>query len=292
MVSIIIPTCNRPNTLRQVIDSYINQNNVSELIIVNDGSDKSYKDTVNYIDKKCCDKKIKFKYKINNKRLGAAGARNIGIGLAESKYILWGEDDLYLGHNYIDILLNDKESNNIYFGSIYYGASDKFDSNEEERIKNSYKNDKNKLFNYETLEGYYREDKGVIKKLPFGHAIILVPTEAYNKIKYYEDYKVNGYREETDVQICMQKEGYNMIYNSNAECFHMLGKYIEKGGQHQKNNLILEYYTIVNNNKFLHRHYEYIKREYGLRRTLLGMEVHFFIKRIFFNIKRVINKLK
>ena len=87
LVSVIIPTYNRPTYLKQTLDSVVNQtyNNI-EIIVVDDGSPnedtlrvcKKYK-TVTYL-------------KIENSG-GPAKPRNVGIKEAKGKYIAFLDDD-------------------------------------------------------------------------------------------------------------------------------------------------------------------------------------------------------
>jgi len=88
LVSVIIPVYNGEKYIGEAIDSILNQTfRDFELLIINDCSTDK---TVSVINK-YRDKRIKL---INNdKNLGLAGARNVGIDNAKGKYIAWLDSD-------------------------------------------------------------------------------------------------------------------------------------------------------------------------------------------------------
>ncbi len=105
LVSVIIPTYNRASTIKQSIDSVLNQtySNI-EIIIVDDAStdntstlmDEWYGDIDNII------------YIINDCNLGPAASRNVGVSYASGEYIafhdsddVWLPDKLSIQMNYL-----------------------------------------------------------------------------------------------------------------------------------------------------------------------------------------------
>jgi len=292
-ISIIIPTYNRPNTLLKTIDSYLSQNYVREIIIINDSSDRSYKETIYYIENVCNNNNIKFRYIYNNSNLGAANCRNIGIANATSRYIFWGEDDVFLDKDYLKILFDRRKEKEIVFGSIFYNISQEVSLERQQNKIIEQINKDIELFDYYKFEGYFR--KKTIKRIevPFGHALFLAPKSAYEDISYYEGYKFNGYREESDVQIQMIKSGYKIIYDSLAECYHLPRKEIEKNsGQHKHNLLLYELSKIINNSIFLKRHFKYLKFKFNLNNSLINVLIYYILFIFGDNIKKIKNKIK
>lgn len=91
LVSVIIPTYNRPNYLKLTLDSVVNQTYTNiEIIVVDDGSP-------NEDSLKVCEKYKTVTYiKIDNSG-GPARPRNIGIKKAKGKYIaILDDDDLWI----------------------------------------------------------------------------------------------------------------------------------------------------------------------------------------------------
>ena len=88
MISIVMPTYNRENTIKKVINSVLKQTYKDfELIIVDDGS----KDKTDEIVKGINDKRIRY-YKLKTNK-GACYARNYGISKAKSDIIAFHDSD-------------------------------------------------------------------------------------------------------------------------------------------------------------------------------------------------------
>lgn len=90
LVSVVIPTCNRPVLLERAIESARDQSfRDIEVIVVDDGSEG---DTAQVI---ACsmEKDARIKCIRNKKRIGGAAARNRGIDIAKGKYIAFLDDD-------------------------------------------------------------------------------------------------------------------------------------------------------------------------------------------------------
>lgn len=262
-VSIIIPTYNRPDDLACVLPYYLCQKDILEIIIVDDCSKLSYN---NVIEKYKNETAVQIIYHRNDKNLGAAGGRNVGLSLAKGDFVLWGEDDAYLKPDYVEILKNKINGHKILFGSIFYGIHPDMDDKQKINLVEAQKNSPKPLFDYNLLEGYYRLDTTEDTMVPWGHALLLAPKEAYKNVRYFEDYKVNGYREETDAQVQMTKNGYDIIYTSDTCCYHFpaLNK---NGGQHSSKMLKYELYKVINNNIFISRHYSFLKYRYHMKNS-------------------------
>ena len=75
--------------------------------------------------------------------------------------------------------------------------------NEEQKyiIIKEHEQRKRKTFDFKVFEGYYGKRNTEDIEVPYGHALILLPATAYDECKYFEGYKGNGYREESDARI-------------------------------------------------------------------------------------------
>jgi len=91
-VSIIMPAYNAENTIKNTIESILNQNYDNyEIIVVDDGSTDNTQNIVKNID----NSKIKY-FKLETNK-GVSNARNFGIEKATGNYIMFiDSDDLYL----------------------------------------------------------------------------------------------------------------------------------------------------------------------------------------------------
>ena len=105
LISVIIPTYNRGNTVVRSINSVLNQTYKNlELIIVDDGSTDNTKELINNI------KDFRLKYYRFKKNKGACAARNYGISVAKGDYIAFQDsDDVWLPNKLDTQLLNIKK---------------------------------------------------------------------------------------------------------------------------------------------------------------------------------------
>ena len=101
MVSVIIPTFNRPDMLSEAIASVINQSHKdTEIIVVNDGGE----DVKNLIEE--FQKKGEVIYLQHQRNKGLAAARNTGVQFSRGRYIAYLDDDDIFYPNHIEILTN------------------------------------------------------------------------------------------------------------------------------------------------------------------------------------------
>lgn len=88
LVSVVIPTYNRPKELAAALDSIANQTYPEiEVIVVNDGG----KDVVPVLQR--FEKKLSLQYKYQEQNRGAGAARNAGMALARGTFIAFLDDD-------------------------------------------------------------------------------------------------------------------------------------------------------------------------------------------------------
>lgn len=111
LISIIIPTCNRIEMLKEAINSILSQNYSNyEIIIVDDFSI----DNTEKIIQRDYSLNNSIKYYKNSRNMGAGFSRKFGYGKAKGEYIVFFDDDDY----YID--------NNFFKKAIYH-----FQNNQE-----------------------------------------------------------------------------------------------------------------------------------------------------------------
>lgn len=100
-LSIIVPAYNAEKTIKQCIESVINQRTKYdyELIIINDGSKDNTRDLI----ESYTDSHIVF---INQENRGFSGARNRGIDASTGRYIMFLDSDDYLVGDCIENMMN------------------------------------------------------------------------------------------------------------------------------------------------------------------------------------------
>lgn len=184
-ISIIIPVYNVENYIEKCFASIIKQKNMNdvEIICIDDGSTDN--------SGKICDKyaKIDERFKvIHQKNLGAAVARNVGLGIAQGKYIAWIDPDDYIADNWyeqINICI-EKDIDFIFFDYIYLLNN----VSEKKRYENSSGYiEKEKFLKELVLDKKIQSQlwSKVIKKSLFCN--IKIPVE----LKIFEDYAIMHY---------------------------------------------------------------------------------------------------
>ncbi len=104
MVSVIIPTCNRKDMLKNALKSVFSQTYQDfEIIVVNDGGE-DIEDVIESFDKDS--RIVSFRHKENR---GVAAARNTAFKAAKGKYIAYLDDDDVYYPNHLEILINTLE---------------------------------------------------------------------------------------------------------------------------------------------------------------------------------------
>jgi glycosyltransferase involved in cell wall biosynthesis len=111
-VSVIIPTYNRAEMVKEAISSVLAQTlSDLEVIVVDDGSADHTRQTVESLN----DGRVQYFYKENG---GPASARNFGLSKAKGEYITFLDSDDYWPDNYLKVMVSRLE-NNSKFGAAY-----------------------------------------------------------------------------------------------------------------------------------------------------------------------------
>lgn len=270
-VSLIIPTYNRRHTLVKVIDSYLCQKNLGEIIFIDDGSTD---ETYNYLRELQSGVKyphIRIERHSNNQ--GLPSARNTGINVASGDYIMMGEDDLILREDYVSTLLKclEETSADIIAGRILY--SQKGETFEDTIARcNNYKRD---AINYWAMSVLHSVPFDEHMDVPFFHSIGLGKAAFYKKVLYNPEFVA---REETDFYIRAGKAGAKLVLCPHTMCFH-LPQDRGKGGGWSVGAFRYQYIAIKNNNMLVDRHYEYMKKS-GMKGNKVTFKLIHFLNRV------------
>lgn len=295
-VSVIIPSYNRGHLLEKTIPTYI-QDNVIEIIIVDDCSE----DNTQEIVEKMKEKYPLIKYYKMDKNSKQQAAKNKGIELVneESKYIYFGDDDAILIENSISFLVETMEKYNAdLVGARALWAKTEEDINNLSKFisKNNFFTDE--LVNFDRDEFNFDKITKKAMEVPVTHAYFLIKKEALGVVRFSLDYKGNAYREETDFILQIHKKRKKIMYDARAVGIN-LPRYIATGGVHKKGvfgRVKWFYWAVKNNDLFLEKNYEYLKKENLVHKNKLALKVFFIFseskKIIIRGIKRIrkINK--
>lgn len=263
MITIIIPTRNRAYTLEKVAESYYQQKHVNEIIFVDDCGEDNTKEVIDKISKNYPN--IITKYIRHEIRKGAAAGRITGYENTNNDYIMFGEDDAYLGKNYTVILLKKIESDNtigLISGRIIYKLFN--ETNEESEKRFGFGIEKKEVFNKyhfgNNINAYFEGDI----ELPITHALFLTKKSLLEKFGYDPFYSQgNGYREESDFQINAFENEYKIICTNETHCYHMSKQEVQIGGQ-RINRFKQLYWNIYFTNYFYNKYFNKFKHKLNI----------------------------
>jgi GT2 family glycosyltransferase len=237
-IYLVLPTYNRADALRANLDSILALRDVAGVIVVNDGSTD---DTLNA----CAEFDDKRLHVISHPtNRGVAAARNTGVAAAKGEWVLFGEDDCRFPTDYASVLRTEAErlEADIVGAPIIHAGTEDADV---PRIAAAAPRQKRPAI----------EDVGVFPseaiETPFLTALALVRRSVFERLRFHEDYAVNGYREETDFFVQAARAGFRCVLTP-ATYGYQLQTW--RGGQHNSSTLRYEYWALRNNWRFLRRH--------------------------------------
>ncbi len=254
MITLIVPTFNRAYALEQVLDTFYSQRSVSQIIFVDDCSSDDTQGVIEKFDKKYST--IQTTYHKNSKNCGASFARNKGVELAVNHYILFCDDDEFLGSEYAHKAMEYIKSGraDIVSGRHFYRLPNETFKNSIKRFGDGLNTDPifdQKRFLINT-DGKFENEV----ELPFTHGIFMTTKPLLEKYGFDPHYsKGNGFREESDFQINAYVNGYKIIMSNEMHCIHMHLSEVRTGGQ-RVNRIKRFLWNIIYTNYFFAKYYE------------------------------------
>jgi spore maturation protein CgeB len=145
LVSIVLPTKDRPQFLKEALQSISGQTygNI-EVIVVNDGGEDVENVLSQFMDK------LKIIYKKNHERKGPAAARNLGLREARGKYIAYLDDDDIFYPEHIETLVGflERTGSKVAYSDSYQAFQQPMDGiyvTTDKRVAYSFKFDRKRL---------------------------------------------------------------------------------------------------------------------------------------------------
>jgi len=238
-VSVIIPTYNRWPILAKSLSFLRNQSFEDfEVIIVDDVSEQ-----------KAPKLEPNVRYFRLEKRSGSPAARNFGANRANGEYLLFLDDDMVLGRNYIEELFRRMEAYeeiSAVAGRLIY-------------VKDGVFSVSNKVFDVPVkvaklsgdILGSFDRKTGAVVEVPTLHVAALIRKQDFHLVGGFdsETYVGNFFREETDFFFRLAKIGKKLCFDPHVVAYH-----IETGRGGQRSNILFyEYYVLRNHVKFLQK---------------------------------------
>jgi glycosyltransferase involved in cell wall biosynthesis len=259
MITIVIPTRNRAYSLAMVAGSYFRQEDVNEIIFVDDAGSDDTENVVRNIA--AAYPQIALKYLRHTVRQGASAARITGYENATNEYVMFGEDDAYLGNGYARglhaKLTADANAPDLASGRIIYLEKGESLSNALRRFGVGLKKHPylNKTIFGHNPDAIFSGDMEV----PFTHALFMTSKALLQRYKYDPYYgKGNGFREETDFQINAFVHGCRNVLTNDVHCFHMHRDDVKAGGQ-RTNRFRQLYWCVHYTNYFFDKYYDHFR---------------------------------
>jgi len=238
-LTIVIPTYNRAEMLRENITSLLKSDYAFELLIIDDGS----KDETEKVVKSSEDPRITYyKHPLN---CGYAKSMNEGIRHAKNSQIFLCEDDAFIlsPDEFFETLLSEMGYKKIVATHLLANGKE-IKPTLIERFKRFFA----ELFAREVY--VYNGHKRKIVK--FCNACLFFNRDEINTRFEESDYMGNAFRIETDFQIRARKEGAKIIYNPRLVINH---KRYSTGGHRVRDENKFFYQCMVNHITFLRKHY-------------------------------------
>jgi GT2 family glycosyltransferase len=241
-ISLVLPTYNRAVALRANLGSVLALTDVAEVIVVDDGSTD---DTANVCGEVQDPRLRLISHPVNR---GVAAARNTGIDAARGTWVLFGEDDCRFPSDYATVLRAEAERCQADIVGTPLVRTDVEESRVPQVAAAAPRHRRPSMeevgvFPYETIE------------TPFLTALTLVRRSVFDRVRFHEDFLVNGYREETDLWVQAARAGFRCILTPKTYGYQLQ---TWRGGQHQSSTLRYEYWALRNNWRFLRRHGDWL----------------------------------
>jgi glycosyltransferase involved in cell wall biosynthesis len=265
-VSIVIPTFNREAILPEVLPTYLRQEQVLEVIIVDDGSTDKTAHSIEQWQRE--DNRIVSIHHLQ--RSGQQRAKNSGVDRARGDLIFFGEDDVFLEDTTLTALLlcmAQQDADIVGCRTMYMHQGET-----AEDTMQRYNNLSDPVFDPASFTFNFGCRSETPLRVPFLQAIVLIKKEIFSQVTFDERYWGSAYREETDFFIRCAQAGYKLLYCAEARAFNLPRP---PGGAHARSPWVYELSAILNNWRFLRTHYHYLHKAWGLRIPRLTLQMQF-----------------
>lgn len=245
-ISLVLPTYNRAGALRANLGGMLALRDVAEVIVVDDGSSD---DTQAACERFAGERLRVIRHPENR---GVAAARNTGIDAAAGEWVLFGEDDCRFPPDYAEVLRGEAERHGADIVSAPLLHLDGTDADAAQlaarapRRAQAPSMDESNVFPSKAIE------------TPFLPARALVRRAVFDRVRFYDGFPVNGYREETDLFVQAARVGFRCLLTPAAYCYQLD---TWDGGQHHSSPLRYEYWALSNNWRFLRRHGSWLRAQ-------------------------------
>ena len=237
-LTIVMPTYNRAELLRENISSLLKSKYVFELLIIDDGSTDETERVVKAFD----DPRITYyKHSVN---WGYAKSLNNGVERAKHSQILFCEDDAFILNpdKFCEILISEMNTKTIVATHLLANGKE-LKQNPIERLK--------RYFGASLAKVVYNYNGHKRRVVRFCNNCFGFNREEIST-RFESDYIGNSFRIESDFQIRARKEGATIVYSPKLVIDHR--RYMW-GGLRMRDVNEFHYQGMINHITFLRNHY-------------------------------------
>jgi GT2 family glycosyltransferase len=257
--------------LEQTLPTYLTQEGVGEIIVVDDASGDRTETIVKTAQERT---RMPIRYIRHAAHRGPAAARNTGSMAAALPFLMFGEDDVVLDKGYAATLLTRclELRADLMAGRLIHLLPGETCS---DGVRRCDQNSGDTFARPDVLVPDFCIRLEHEIRIPFAHAIFLTRTDLVRRFGFDERYCANAYREETDFQVTLLAHDGAIFMTPDAVCFHLPRTQASSGGVHDRHWLVYEYWTIRNNNYFIHKHYATLRAHFGWARSESQVKMDF-----------------
>ncbi|MBA2707618.1 MAG: glycosyltransferase family 2 protein [Gemmatimonadaceae bacterium] len=285
-VTIVIPTYNRIRAFEAVWPSYIGHPDVARIVVVDDGSTDR---TSEVISRLAAAALIPVEIIRHEEQRGQPASRLTGIAASNTKWVLFGEDDVWLTADYCSTLLREAETlgASVIAGRVVTARvpGDFSPDGLSDPVNRQHEN--SELFDLSSMDADFSARPPRPVRAPFLHSIALIRRKVFDDVSFDRWYTGNSWREETDFYLGANAMGAVVYFTPNAVCYHLRGPICSTGGQ-RVNRLRFEYLAWRNTRYLVSKHWEYLKRAHGFRGSVNGWMVKYYARRQMAQLRRAI----
>ena len=259
MITAVVPTYRRREALLAALPNHLALQGVSELVVVDDGSDDG---TAEAVEALALERVRVVRHEVNR---GLPAARNTGAAVARGDWVLYLEDDCGFPMDYATqlVAVADAESADIVGAPWLHD-----EENVEARAAPSFPV---QTVRFGTAPWAHPH---MPLETPFLPALALVRRSVFASVQYDTGFVGNFYREETDFFVSARRAGFKVMLTPTTASWQ-LGRF--DGGCKLSTQLAYDRSSVRNTRRFLHKHGRWLRTEGLLPQPPLIVLVNFVL---------------
>ncbi|MEO5588797.1 MAG: glycosyltransferase [Gemmatimonadaceae bacterium] len=284
-ITILIPTFNRARALEAVLPSYLGHPDVRRIVVIDDGSTDGTSEMVHGWAEAINTPVDVIRHETQQ---GQPASRMAGVAAANTEWVLFGEDDVWLADDYCATLLREARSlkASIIAGRIVTAlVPGEFDEtclvDPPSAIGSA-----GDVFDLGAMDANFGARTAAPVRAPYIHSIALIRRSIFSAVKFDSWYAGNSWREETDFYLSASTAGEAIYFSPSTVCYHLRGPISAVGGQ-RVNRLWFEYLAWRNTRYLVRKHWPYLTSAHGLSGTATGWTLRYYLRRQAAQLKRI-----